>query len=114
MPPSATPAILSPPNRGAARARRECSKPDRKGRSRDSAKLEIFARNLDHYCPIEPLLTRFFEGVGAGIVNQAERMRPLRPNSSLPGRQSATIADDGQLGAFSEQPRFLGGRENGQ
>jgi hypothetical protein len=45
--------------------------------------LEIVARSLDHHRRLETLLTHFFEGLGAEIVYQAERMGPLPPDEDV-------------------------------
>jgi hypothetical protein len=70
------------------------------------------------------VLAHFCESTGTGGMRPVRRallvrkelcQGQLRPNSSIStGRQGATIAEDGQLGACFAQARRLGGRENGQ
>jgi hypothetical protein len=54
--------------------------------------LEVVGRSLDHHRRLETRPAHFFVGVGAEIVYQAERRRPLRPQEDVSAASVLAVA----------------------
>jgi len=82
MPPiGATP--IAPKPRGEPARDEGAQKPIGKDPPVIQPNLEIVGRSLDHHRRLEIRLSHFFDGVRADVVDQAERMRPLRPDKDV-------------------------------